>query len=91
MSEENKIKEEEIIAFLLGELDKEREEQIKKVLNENPFLQEKRRMLAGTLGLLETSSKDPIPVLADQEWKLSEHRKNNIFFSAPVQGGTGAS
>ena len=85
MSEENKIKEEEIIAFLLGELDKEREEQIKKVLNEKPILQEKKRMLAGTLGLLEASSKDPIPALADQEWKLSEHRKNNIFSSGSAK------
>ena len=85
MSEENKIKEEEIIAFLLGELDKEREEQIKKVLNEKPILQEKKRMISGTLGLLEASSKDPIPALADQEWKLSEHRKNNIFSSGSAK------
>lgn len=91
MSEEYKIEEEEIIAFLLGELDKEREEQIKKVLNEKPILQEKKRMLAGTLGLLEASSKDPIPALADQEWKLSEHRKNNIFSSGSAKEEEGNS
>ena len=71
---------------MLGELDKEeRGAQIKKVLNEKPSLQEKKRMLAGTLGLLEASSKDPIPALADQEWKLSEHRKNNIFSSGSAK------
>ena len=81
MSDEHKIEEEEIIAFLLGELNEERVAQIKKALNENPRLRDKKRILAGTLGLMEASSKDPIPALADQEWRLSEHRKNNIFSS----------
>lgn len=61
MSDEHKIEEEEIITFLLGELNEERAAQIEKALNENPRLRDKKRILAGTLGLLEASSKDPIP------------------------------
>ena len=85
MSDEHKIEEEEIITFLLGELNEERAAQIEKALNENPRLKDKKRILAGTLGLLEASSKDPIPALADQEWKLSEYRKNNIFSSGSAE------
>ena len=85
MSDEHKIEEEEIITFLLGELNEERAAQIEKALNENPRLRDKKRILAGTLGLLEASSKDPIPALADQEWKLSEYRKNNIFSSGSAE------
>lgn len=85
MSDEHKIEEKEIIAFLLGELNEERAGQIKKALNENPRLRDKKRFFAGTLGLMEASSKDPIPAIADQEWKLSEHRKNNIFSSCSAK------
>ena len=85
MSEKHKIEEEEIIAFLLGELNEEREAQIKKALDETPSLKEKKRILAVTLGLLEESSKNPISGLPDQNWKLSESRKNKIFSSNSVE------
>ena len=85
MSEKHKIEEEEIIAFLLGELNEEREVQIKKALDETPSLKEKKRILAVTLGLLEESSKNPISGLPDQNWKLSESRKNKIFSSNSVE------
>ena len=42
MSKEHEINEEEIVAFLLGEVDEQREKQIKKILDEDPSLEEKK-------------------------------------------------
>ena len=79
MSSKIKIEDEEIIAFLLGELDDEKKLRIEQAIKENPNLLKKKRLLAETINLLKESSKDPFSKMAEKDWELSENKKNKIF------------
>ena len=79
MSKDSNIGDEEIIAFLMGELDEEKELMIQNALKNDPDLQKQQKILADTLRLVEKSCNESIPELTDGEWKLSESRKEKIF------------
>ena len=79
MSKDSNIGDEEIIAFLMGELDEEKELMVQNALKNDPDLQKKQKILADTLRLVEKSCNESIPELTDGEWKLSESRKEKIF------------
>lgn len=79
MSEDSNIGDEEIIAFLMGELDEEKELMVQNALKNDPDLEKKQKILADTLRLVEKSCNESIPELTDGEWKLSESRKEKIF------------
>lgn len=79
MSKDSNIGDEEIIAFLMGELDEEKELMIQNALKDDPDLQKQQKILADTLRLVEKSCNESIPELTDGEWKLSESRKEKIF------------
>ena len=59
MSKEHEINEEEIVAFLLGEVDEQREKQIKKILDEDPSLEEKKEFLLEPLDCWKHHAKPP--------------------------------
>lgn len=73
------IGEEEIISYLLGEVDLDKKLFIQKVISENPQLQEMERMLTDTIRLVEQSTKEPLPDLKEGELRLSQKRKNTIL------------
>ena len=79
MSQDSNIGDEEIIAFLMGELDEEKELMVQNALKNDPDLQKQQKILADTLRLVEKSCNESIPELTDGEWKLSESRKEKIF------------
>ena len=79
MSQDSNIGDEEIIAFLMGELDEEKELMVQNALKDDPDLQKQQKILADTLRLVEKSCNESIPELTDGEWKLSESRKEKIF------------
>ena len=79
MSKDSDIGDEEIIAFLMGELDEEKELMVQNALKSDPDLEKKQKILADTLRLVEKSCNESIPELTDGEWKLSESRKEKIF------------
>ena len=79
MSKDSNIGDEEIIAFLMGELDEEKELMVQNALKNDPDLQKQQKILADTLRLVEKSCNESIPELTDGEWKLSESRKEKIF------------
>lgn len=79
MSKDSNIGDEEIIAFLMGELDEEKELMIQNALKNDPDLEKRKKILADTLRLVEKSCNESIPELTDGEWKLSESRKEKIF------------
>jgi hypothetical protein len=76
---DSNIGDEEIIAFLMGELDEEKELMVQNALKSDPDLQKQQKILADTLRLVEKSCNESIPELTDGEWKLSESRKEKIF------------
>ena len=53
MSKDSNIGDEEIIAFLMGELDEEKELMIQNALKDDPDLQKQQKILADTLRLVE--------------------------------------
>ena len=79
MSEDSNIGDEEIIAFLMGELDEDKKLMVKKALENDPHLQKQERMLADSLRLIEKSCKESIPKIAEEDWSLSESQKEKIF------------
>jgi hypothetical protein len=79
MRKDSNIGDEEIIAFLMGELDEEKELMVQNALKSDPDLQKQQKILADTLRLVEKSCNESIPELTDGEWKLSESRKEKIF------------
>ena len=79
MSEDSNIGDEEIIAFLMGELDEEKELMVQNALKNDPDLEKKQKILADTLRLVEKSCNESIPELTDGDWKLSQSRKEKIF------------
>ena len=79
MSKDSNIGDEEIIAFLMGELDEEKELMVQNALKSDPDLEKQQKILADTLRLVEKSCNESIPELTDGEWKLSESRKEKIF------------
>lgn len=79
MSSKIKIEDEEIIAFLLNELDDEKKLRIEQAIKENPDLLKKKRLLSETIDLLKESSKDPFSETGEKDWELSENKKNKIF------------
>ena len=79
MSKDSNIGDEEIIAFLMGELDEEKELMVQNALKSDPDLEKQQKILADTLRLVEKSCNESIPELIDGEWKLSESRKEKIF------------
>ena len=79
MSEDSNIGDEEIIAFLMGELDEEKELMVQNALKNDPDLEKQQKILADTLRLVEKSCNESIPELTDGDWKLSESRKEKIF------------
>ena len=79
MSKETNIEDEQIIAFLLGDLDKEQESLVKNALVGDTKLQEKEKIFADTLRLLDQSCKESIHPITGEDWKLSESQKDKIF------------
>ena len=79
MSSKIKIEDEEIISFLLDELDDEKKLKIKQAIKENPNLLKKKRLFSETIDLLKESSNDPFSKIAEKDWELSENKKNKIF------------
>jgi hypothetical protein len=79
MRKDSNIGDEEIIAFLMGELDEEKELMVQNALKSDPDLQKQQKILADTLRLVEKSCNESIPELTDGEWKLSQSRKEKIF------------
>jgi hypothetical protein len=79
MRKDSNIGDEEIIAFLMGELDEEKELMVQNALKNNPDLQKQQKILADTLRLVEKSCNESIPELTDGDWKLSQSRKEKIF------------
>jgi len=79
MSKNSNIGDEEIIAFLMGELDEEKELMVQNALKNDPDLQKQQKIFADTLRLVEKSCNESIPELTDGDWKLSESRKEKIF------------
>jgi hypothetical protein len=79
MSKDSNIGDEEIIAFLMGELDEEKELMVQNALKNDPDLQKQQKILADTLRLVEKSCNESIPELTDGDWKLSQSRKEKIF------------
>ena len=79
MSADSNIGEEEIIAFLMDELDEDKKLMVQKALENDPRLQKQERMLADSLRLIEKSCKESIPKIAEEDWSLSESQKEKIF------------
>ena len=79
MRKDSNIGDEEIIAFLMGELDEEKELMVQNALKNDPDLQKQQKILADTLRLVEKSCNESIPELTDGDWKLSQSRKEKIF------------
>ncbi len=79
MSADSNIGDEEIIAFLMDELDGDKKLIVKKALENDPHLQKQERMLADSLRLIEKSCKGSIPKIAEEDWSLSESQKEKIF------------
>ena len=79
MSKDSNIGDEEIIAFLMGELDEEKELMVQNALKNDPDLQKQQKIFADTLRLVEKSCNESIPELTDGDWKLSQSRKEKIF------------
>ena len=79
MRKDSNIGDEEIIAFLMGELDDEKELMVQNALKSDPDLQKQQTILADTLRLVEKSCNESIPELTDGDWKLSQSRKEKIF------------
>ena len=79
MRKDSNIGDEEIIAFLMGELDEEKELMVQNALKSDPDLQKQQKILADTLRLVEKSCNESIPELTDGDWKLSQSRKEKIF------------
>ena len=79
MSKDSNIGDEEIIAFLMGELDEEKELMVQNALKNDPDLQKQQKILADTLRLVKKSCNESIPELTDGDWKLSQSRKEKIF------------
>ena len=79
MSKDSNIGDEEIIAFLMGELEEEKELMVQNALKSDPDLQKRQKILTDTLRLVEKSCNESISELTDGEWQLSESRKEKIF------------
>lgn len=79
MSADSNIGEEEIIAFLMDELDEDKKLMVQKALENDPRLQKQERMLADSLRLIEKSCKESIPKIPEEDWSLSESQKEKIF------------
>ena len=79
MSADSNIGEEEIIAFLMDELDEDKKLMVQKALKNDPRLQKQERMLADSLRLIEKSCKESIPKIAEEDWSLSESQREKIF------------
>ena len=79
MSKDTNIADEQLIAFLLGELNEEQELMVKNALVNNAKLQEKERIFADTLRLVEQSCNETIPSIPGNDLKLSDSRKREIF------------
>ena len=79
MSADSNIGEEEIIAFLMDELDEDKKLMVQKALENDPRLQKQERMLADSLRLIEKSCKESIPKIAEEDWSLSESQKEKII------------
>ena len=79
MNEDFKVGEEEIISYLLDELASEKKTLVRNAISENPSLQEMEKMLVDTLRLVEQTSREPFPNLEENNFELSQGRKNKIF------------
>ena len=67
MNNDLDISEEEIISYLLGEVDNDKKLFIQRLISENPQLQEMERVLTDTIRLVEQSTKEPLPDLEEGE------------------------
>lgn len=79
MNNDLDISEEEIISYLLGEVDNDKKLFIQRLISENPQLQEMERVLTDTIRLVEQSTKEPLPDLEEGELLLSQKRRNAIL------------
>ena len=60
MNKEDNLEEEEIIAYLLGEVNDEKRKFIEEILEKNSGLRKKKEVFAQTIGLIESSIPEPL-------------------------------
>ena len=77
MSED--INDDEIISYILGDLDETKKKIIEIALSKDDSLKQKKETFAKTISLIEESVKQKAVDLPSHEWKLSKKQKNKIF------------
>ena len=77
MSED--INDDEIISYILGDLDGSKKKIIEVALSKDDSLKQKKETFAKTISLIEESVKQKAVDLPSHEWKLSKKQKNKIF------------
>ena len=77
MSED--INDDEIISYILGDLNESKKKIIEIALSKDDSLKQKMETFAKTISLIEESVKQKAVDLPSHEWKLSKKQKNKIF------------
>ena len=80
MNKEDNLEEEEIIAYLLGEVNDEKKF-IEEILEKNSGLRQKKEVFAQTIGLIESSIPEPAVIPEEKELMLNDEEKSAILNS----------
>ena len=86
MNKEDNLEEEEIIAYLLGEVNDEKRKFIEEILEKNSGLRQKKEVFAQTIGLIESSIPEPAVIPEENELKLNDEQKSAILNSSKIRG-----
>ena len=81
MNKEDNLEEEEIIAYLLGEVNDEKRKFIEEILEKNSGLRKKKEVFAQTIGLIESSIPEPAVIPEEKELMLNDEQKSAILNS----------
>ena len=81
MNKEDNLEEEEIIAYLLGEVNDEKRKSIEEILEKNSGLRQKKEVFAQTIGLIESSIPQPTVIPEENELTLNDDQKSAILNS----------
>ena len=82
MNKEDNLEEEEIIAYLLGEVNDEKRKFIEEILEKNSGLRQKKEVFAQTIGLIESSIPEPAVIPEENELMLNDEQKSAILNSS---------
>jgi len=79
MNKEDNLEEEEIIAYLLGEVNDEKRKFIEEILEKNSGLRQKKEIFAQTIGLIESSIPEPAVIPEENDLILNDEKKSAIL------------